>query len=80
MCHTMELVYLHVAKESCVEREVDIQLGEIIMISVLSSLSFTLLSVIHSFIIMIGVKPYRVSEARKATWSSSVLEFGIVSV
>ena len=40
----------------------------------------TLLSVIHSFIIMIGVNPHRVSEARKATWSSSVLEFGIVSV
>ena len=45
-----------------------------------SSLSSTLLSVKHSFIIMIGVKPNRVSEARKATWSSSVLEFGIVSV
>ena len=29
---------------------------------------------------MIDVKPNRVSEARKATWSSSVLEFGIVSV
>ena len=70
----------HVGKESCVEREVDIQLGEIIMISVLSSLSFTFLSVIHSFIIMIGVKSHRVSVARKATWSSSVLEFGIVSV
>ena len=49
------------------------------MISVLSSLRFTLLSVIHSFIIMIGVKPHTVSEARKASWSSSVLEFGIVS-
>ena len=71
---------LHVGKESCVEREVDIQLGEIIMISVLSSLSFTFLSVIHSFIITIGVTPHRVSVARKATWSSSVLEFGIVSV
>ena len=60
----------------------DIQLGEIIMISVLSSLSFTFLSVIglHSFKIMIGVKPHRFSEARKATWSSSVLKFGIVSV
>ena len=46
----------------------------------LSSLRFTLLSAKHSFIIMIGVKPNRVSEARKATWSSSVLEFGIVSV
>ena len=52
------------------------------MISVLSSLSFTLLSVIHSFVIGsgIGVKPYSVSEANKSTWSSSVLEFGIVSV
>ena len=50
------------------------------MISVLSSLCFTLLSVIHSFIIMIGVNPHRVREARKATWSSSVLEYGIVSV
>ena len=29
---------------------------------------------------MIGAKPHRVSEARKATWSSSVLEFGIVGV
>ena len=50
------------------------------MISVLSSLSFTLFSVIPSFIIMISVKRHRVSEDRKATWSSSVLEFGIVSV
>ena len=50
------------------------------MISVLSSLSFTLLSVIHSFIVMIGVNPHRVSVTRKATWSSSVLEFGIVNV
>ena len=71
---------LHVAKESCVERELDILLGEIIMIYVLSSLSFTLLSFMPSFIIMIGVNAYRVCEARKATWSSSVLEFGIVSV
>ena len=71
---------LHVGKESCVEREVDIQLGKIIMISVLSSLSLTLLSLIHSFIIMIGVKSHRVSVVRKATWSSSVLKFGIVSV
>ena len=71
---------LHVAKESCVEREVDILPGEIIIISVLTSLSFTMLSVIHSFIIMIGVNPHRVSEARKATWCSSVLDFGIVSV
>ena len=38
-----------VAKESCVEREVDIQLGEIIMISVLSSLSFTFV-VSHTFL------------------------------
>ena len=71
---------LHVAKESCVEMEVDILPGEIIIISVLTSLSLTLLSVIHSFIIMTGVNPHRVSEARKATWRSSVLEFGIVSV
>ena len=71
---------LHVGKESCIEREVDIKLGEIIVISVLSSLSFTLLSLIHSCIIMIGVKPHRVSEARKATWRNCVLEFGIVSV
>ena len=49
-------------------------------ISVLTSLSFTMLSVTHSFIIMIGVKPHRVNEARKATWSSSVLDFGIFSV
>ena len=35
------------------------------MISALSSLSFRLLSVIHSFIIIIGVKPHRVSEASK---------------
>ena len=49
-------------------------------ISVLTSLSLTLLSVIHSFIIMTGVNPHRISEARKATWSSSVLETGIVSV
>ena len=69
---------LHVGKKSCVEREADIQLGKIIMISVLSSLSFTFLSVIHSFKIMIGVKSHRVSEARKATWSNCVLEFGIV--
>ena len=46
----------------------------------LSSLSYTLLSVKHYFIIMIGVKPNRVSEAKKATWSGSVLEFGIISV
>ena len=71
---------IHVAKESCVEREVDILPGEIIIISVLTSLSLTLLSVIHSFIIMIGVNPHRVSEARQETWCSSVLEFGIVSV
>ena len=64
---------LHVAKESCVEREVDILPGEIIIISVLTSFSFTMLSVIHSFIIMIVVNPQRVSEARKETWSSSVL-------
>ena len=44
------------------------------MISVLSSLRFTLLSVIHYFIIMICVKPHRVSEASTASWSSSVLE------
>ena len=71
---------LHVAIESCIEREVDILPGEIIIIYVLTSLSFTMLSVIHSFIIMIGVNPHRVSEARKETWCSSVLEFGIVSV
>ena len=56
---------LHVAKQSCVERDVGILLGEIIMLSVLTSLSFSLFSVIHSFIIIIGVKPPRVSEARK---------------
>ena len=54
---------LPVAKESRIEKEVDILLGEIIMISVLSSLSFTLLSVIHSFIIMFFAMPHSVSEA-----------------
>ena len=46
---------LPVAKESGIEREVDILQGEINMTSVLSSLSFTLLSVKHSFIITIRV-------------------------
>ena len=72
---------LPVAKESRIEKEVDILLGEIIMISVLSSLSFTLLSVIHSFIIMFFAMPHNVIEARNwAIGSSRFLELGIVSV
>ena len=41
---------LPVAKEAGIEREMDILLGEIIITSVLASLSFTLLSDVHSFI------------------------------
>ena len=40
---------LPISKESGIERAVDILLEEIIMTSVLSSLSFSLLSVIQSF-------------------------------
>ena len=40
---------LHISKESGIERAVDILLEEIIMTSVLSSLSLSLLSVIQSF-------------------------------
>ena len=52
---------LPVAKEAGIEREMDILLGEIIMTSVLSSLSFTLLSDLHSFILSVqsGIESLR---------------------
>ena len=43
--------------------------------SVLSSLSFTLLSVTHPVLYIIDAKPHRFNEARKPTRSSRVLSW-----
>ena len=70
---------LPMSKESGIERAVDILMEEIIMSSVLSSLSFSLLSFIQYFMSSI-TKPHRVNEVRKAIRCSRVLELGVVSV
>ena len=64
---------LPISKESGIERAVDILLEEIIMTSVLSSLSFSLLSGLHPFLYVVDPEPHRVNEVRKAIRSSRVL-------
>ena len=49
------------------------------MISVLSSLSLTFV-VSHIFLYIIGAKPHRVSEFRRAIGSGKVVELVIVSI
>ena len=68
---------LPISKESGIERAVDILLGEIIMTSVLSSLSFSLLSVIQSF--MSSIQPHRVNGVRKAIRSTEFLFINLES-
>ena len=70
---------LPISKESGIERAVDILLEEIIMTSVLSSLGFSVLSVIQSFIV-VDADPHRVNEVRKAIRSSRVLELGVIGL
>ena len=69
-----------ISKDSGIERAVDILLEEIITTSVLSSLSFSLLSCSHPVLYVINAKPHRVNEVRKAIRSSRVLEVGVVCV
>ena len=71
---------LPISKESGIERAVDILLEEISMTSVLSSLSFSLLSVIQSFMSSMQIRIESMRSGRRSgvaefwSWESSAYE------
>ena len=71
---------LHISKESGIERAVDMLLEDIIMTSVLSSLRFSLLSVIQSFMSLMQSRIESMRSGRRSgvaefwRWESSAHE------